>query len=490
MTIPILVKTFGQPLIVDTGSGFITVSGGAATGAIIGDVSPIPIDAIVASTGALVVGADQEVLDLATGGPGIDVSGFGIPAETGPTVDPRDAPHNAVADGVTDDRAALISAWGALPAGGGVLDLTGAMFAVAENTSGQFQNKDNITIKGDGAGSGIRVVGNPTQTNRFRSALEFDNCDNMVIRDIEVDCGNERLGAIRPASYDGLYIVSCWLHNAGSDTGLQSGVKPLAFIKGGGIEIDTNIIGCLVEDSLGDAGPDSGTRGIWLSTEGSTGGLIEQCYVRDCGHSGLAIHAETPTQTVVRRCTFINNAGAGAKPEKPDGRPASFDPGFDLQLYELNYMSGNGFTGCQIEALGVLFQNNLIENQARGITTFDDFRRVTIKENVYNNISNYGLYIDAPASKPDKTNLFFQNNTINGNTSGDLMEDGIHFFNDFSGAGTFANGDPIQVTDNKITGAQNNNVKTTTDLVNYFNFTNTNNGPSGAGAPNQLIRSA
>ena len=147
----------------------------------------------------------------------------------------------------------MISAWNSLPSTGGVLDVSGGLFGVGSNTQNQLTAKSGITIRGGGAGTGFRAL-SQSFAGGNRAILEFEGVTNLVLRDFEVDLNDQPIGGIRPGRDTNTWIVSCWVHDAGTSNGHISGDKPSAMIRGFNGHIDLHVIGCLIENSRGDAG--------------------------------------------------------------------------------------------------------------------------------------------------------------------------------------------------------------------------------------------
>lgn len=393
----------------------------------------------------LQTGADPSVLEIASNprtGSGLDLTPYSIPAETGSTV------QVAVTG---DDRQAFIDAWNSLPAGGpGIIEIDRRLL-FDNNTQNDLNGKDNVTVKGTTTDAGIAADTGVATGSSFRSLLEIPDASNVVIRDLEFDSTGQNIGCITPFAGTNLWLVRLWCH----DIGGTPSAHPLAAVKGGGSgPQELNVVGCVFEDGFG-TGADPSVRGLWSIGDGSPSdwlenSLIEHNIVRNMGHTGFALHCDVGG-VIVRRNTSYDNIGAGFKPEIPNGASSSFDPGIVVQTYELNYSAGNGFTGFQVEGVGVLLFRNYIENQSNAMTSFEDFRRTEISENLCTNIDGDAgrpgaIFLDGSDTR-DRTNNLIANNTIETGTGSPDIIHGVYVHPDHV---NFSNGDPYVIEDNLI----------------------------------------
>jgi len=468
-----------------------------------------PAGILLRDTGAVLglqTGADPTVL---TGS--FDVQayatsrGFGtIPAETGPTQEPI-ADQGAVGNGTADDTAEVQAAMNALPPTGGVLDLSQGIFGInAVNDVLSIGDKSNITIKGGGWSNGVAQniglkVLSATTADRNDSVIRYQpggNNLNLVIRDLEIDVGNNDIGGIAIQNDENTWIINTYVHNVG--TGTQG---PNAAIRGNNGHDKLRVIGCLVHDTT--AAATSAVRGIWMAEDGSTDSVIGHCIVFDTGHTGIPYHLpQTTPGSFVEFCTTVRCGtavgAAGIKGELSNQvNPATFDFGDGsspaamtfLGTFRRNYMTtqksitGQFDSAMQVDTMNCLIEENMMVDAQDGISTFNRFRKIVIRNNVFQLIDQEGLNLDADNSGDDKTGVFIQNNDIS--RDGRSMQYGIFYF-DWNGA-IFDFNDPIQQTDNKIVDATTSPVLVTNDVLNYVNFSQSNNGPGGSGAQNVLL---
>lgn len=448
------------------------------------------------------VGADPDVQTIS-----FDVqayattAGWGtIPAETGPTQEPI-ADQGAAGDGSTNDTAAVQASLDALPSTGGVLDLSQGLFAVFNNSDDVLNvgNKDNITIKGGGLGTGLRSHPSQTATgNGFDALIRYNpstNNQNLVIRDCEFDGNDNTIVGITTQNDDGTWIIGNYFHdfNDGS-TGNAQGA-----IRGINSQANNRIIGNYIKNINANSG--SAGRGIWTTDLDCSGTVIAHNWVEDTGHSGIILHAEDggslntiEYNTVIR--AGETTGGACFKPElSGNANKATYDaPGVVISTYKRNYarvdfsISGQVDFGFQIETFNCEIIENLIEDCNRGFATFDEIRKVLIRDNIFKKMAEYAMYFDANETGQDKTGNVVQFNTMSGDGEG--MDYGIFFFDwDNSPPNIFAFDDPVTITENKVVDGQVGQVTgTAAALDGYVNFTNTGNGPSGTGARNDLFQ--
>ncbi len=451
----------------------------------------------------IVVGADAVVEDIAqTPRPsissGLDLTGYSIPAEIGPVKDPKDAPFNAVGDGVADDRQAFIDCWNSLTSGG-TIELSGR-YAFGDNTQNDLNAVNNITVKGVTTNAAIIARAGVTTGSAFRSLLELPDATDIVLRDFEIDATNQNIGCLTPVGGD-IWLVRLWVHNVGG----TAPSHPNAAIKGGGTINIWNIVGCVVEDLFGTAG-DPSVRGIWSTGDSQTTtqwleqSLIEHNIVRNCGHTGIALHCDVALNTI-RKNSSYDNIGAGFKPESPSNivstGGAAFDPDFDpglvVQLYELNYSSGNGFHGFQPEGVGQKIFRNYVENQITAVASFEDWRRTEITENFFTNIEGQtgrgAIFLDGSNTR-DRTNNLIANNTIEAGSGSPAMIHGIYVHPDHI---DFSQNNDYVIEDNKIVGATGNDFESANATFDAYiagdpNSRVEDNGPNEAGTPVVLIK--
>ena len=433
-------------------------------------------------------GADPSVLEIASNprtGPGLDLSTYPIPAETGPTV-------GVAVTG--DDRQAFIDAWNGLPGTGGVIEINRRL-SFDDNTQGDLVAKDNVTVKGVVNNAAIVASGGVATGSSFRALLEIPNGDSVVLRDFEVDSTGQNIGCITPFGGINTWIVRLWCH----DIGGTPAAHPLAAIKGGGNDPqELNVVGCVVENGFG-TGADPSVRGIWSVGDGTPAqwlenSLIEHNIVRNMGHTGFAFHCDVGG-VVVRRNTSYDNIGAGFKPEIPNGASTSFDPGLIVQTYVLNYSAGNGFHGFQSEGVGQRMFRNYIERQITAFATFEDFRRTEITENFCTNLDGLsspirGAIFQDGSDIRDRTNNIIANNTIETGAGSPAIVHGIYIHPDHI---NFSNGDPYVIEDNKITGASGAPFESANGTFDAYISGDPasrvqNNGPSAPGTPVVLLR--
>lgn len=482
-------------LLRSTGGAPIRATGGA----------PLLRNAIVAS--GLQTGADPDVLtnSFNVAAYAASVGLPAIPTESGTVADPLS--FGATGDGVADDTTAVQNAMNSLPAtAGGTLDLSNGIFGVVRNTDDVIAigNKSNITIKGGGWSdgvaqtSGLKSLGSQVATNNgFDAVLRYTpstNNQGLVIKDLEIDGNSRPIGGITTQLEDGAWIIGCYLHDFGNGTG-----NTLACYKGASTQTGIRLIGNLISDTGATAS--SALRGMFFTDEDMFDWWIAHNIVRRTGHSGIApsqgdgLGGTCEFNTTIRN--GINTGGAGIKPEMSNLiNKATFAPAVGLTTWRRNYCtmerSASGLEDfpIQVETMGALIEENMMVDATRGIASFDEFRNNTVRNNVFEQMDLYGIYLDANESGQDKTGNRIENNTITRNGRG--MTEGILFFDwDNSPSGMFAFDNGLNVNDNLIVDALTTPIVTTAAINAYVagdpGSTISNNGPSGAGAANVLI---
>jgi len=427
-----------------------------------------------------------------------------IPAETGPTADPLS--FGAVGNGTADDTNAVQNAMNSLPSTGGVLDLSTGIFGVVRNTNDVIAigNKSNITIKGGGWSdgvaqtSGLRSINAQVATNNgFDAILRYTpsgNNQNLVIRDLELDGNGRPIGGITTQNENGAWIIGCYLHDFGNGTG-----NTLAIIKGADTQTGVRYIGNLISDSGATSG--SALRGIFMTDEDGFDTWIAHNIVRRTGHTGIAPTQGDGLGSTIEFNTTIRNGqstgGAGVKPEMSNLiNKATFNPANGLIVARRNYCtmerSASGLEDFpfQIETMGLLMEENILADATRGIASFDEFRNNEVRNNVFELMDEYGVYLDANESGQDKTGNVIENNTITRDGRG--MTEGILFFDwDNTPSGMFGFDNGLIVRDNKIVDALTTPIVTSAQIDAYVagdpGSEITNNGPSALGATVVLL---
>lgn len=436
-------------------------------------------------------------------------AGWGtIPAETGPTQEPI-ADQGAVGDGVADDTAEVQAALAALPGTGGVLDLSQGIFGVSGTADILLVgSKQNITIKGGGWSdgvaqtSGLKVLSFTTSTDPNHAVIRYDppanDGLNFVVRDIEIDSNDTFVIGINTQSDTNTWIINNYIH----DIGVRATGGARAAIAGIDDQTDVRIIGNLVRRTAGRVGtgspPNEGVRGIWSGFFDVSGMVYAHNIVTDTAHSGIILHqsdfpaSNVEFNTVLRPGLDIGGAGIKCEFDTTENS-ATFDVPGIIATYRRNYIDvdfttfgGGPSAWCiQIETTNVDIRENILVDSLRSLASFTRCRKVTIEDNVCTEISEYGTHTDAGINPgQDRTGLIYRNNSFSDN--GKPMEVGVRFGLSFTGS-IFGFNDPIEVVDNKIVGASVIDVETTTDLDNYVNFTQSNNGPAAPGARNTLL---
>lgn len=429
--------------------------------------------------------------------------GFGtIPAETGPTQEPI-ADQGAVGNGIADDTTEVVAALNALPSTGGVLDLSQGIFGLSGTDDIlNIGNKSNITIKGGGwdqgsaQTSGLRVLSH-TSANRFDAAIRYNpggNNQNLVVRDLEIDGNDQQAGGITIQDDMNSWIIQNFVHDIG-DGGAGSAA---AAIRGADVNTTLRVIGNVVQRT--SAAGSSGVRGIWMSEAGPLDSVYAHNITTDTGHTGLPVHvASTTPETFVEFNTCLRGGlftGAACMKSEMSNTVdvTTYDVPGVFTTFRRNYaddeksISGNTDAPLQSEAMNLLIEENIFRDALRGVPSFDRSRKVTIQNNVFELMDEYGIYVEAQGIAQDHTGLIFLNNTIS--ADGQSMDTGIFFLANFTGA-IFGFGDPIQIADNRIIGASGPDVVTTAALDAYVagdpsSFI-TNNNSSAPGAANVLL---
>lgn len=457
----------------------------------------------------LQTGADPDVL---TGSFNVQAyatsRGFGtIPAEQGATKDPL--LFGAVGNGIADDTVAVRAALNDIPTGttGGVLDLSNGIFGVSDISGNddifQIGDRSNVTIKGGGWSkdvtqtSGVRVLDHQS-ANRFDAVWRYQpgsNNQDLVIKDLEIDCGSQQAGGITTQFDDGTWLINNYIHDVG-DGNLGTAA---AAIRGADTQTRIRIIGNLIQRT--SAENSSGVRGIWPENQGPLDSVVAHNIVVDSAHTGIPVHgaaSNPPTfvefNTVVRAGQTV---GSAAMKAELDSRvdTATYDETGVFTTYRRNFtdiqrsVSGDTDAGLQFEGMNILIEENIFRDSLRGLPSFGRHRKVTIQNNVMEFLDEYGIYVeDNIQVGDDQTGLFFLNNTIS--ADGRSLITGVFFLSNFTGS-IFGFGNPIQIADNKIVGASGADVVTTPALDAYVagdpsSFI-TNNNSSAPGAANVLL---
>ena len=398
------------------------------------------------------VGAHPDVETLS-----LDVSGYPIPEPKGPIIKPKE--HGARGDGQADDTSAIRSAINAAPADGGTIELNGVYGIRGSNV---FRRKNNLSIIGKGPNTGFRNLSQNFPGSRWRCGLEFENTENLVLRDFAYDGNVQKIGCLLHKNDLNTWFVSLHIHH--TDGGPSAGTTPLAMVKGADINTGTCMVGCLFEDSWGDAGPNSGVRGYW-GGDVARGVGVEHSIFRRCGHTGISILTDQDCH--LSHVTGIENAGAGWKPEIPTTRNPDWLPSTVCWTLK-SYFAGNGFTGAQIESPGQMVADCLIRNQSRGITSWYRSRAMTIKSCVFEDISEYGVFFDS-VDRNELAELQIRNNTIKG-----LYGNCVYFHNNCNRFGG-----QIAIHDNKVSAP----VRPSSTLSNYPRYIEHRNNEGAEGSP-------
>lgn len=110
---------------------------------------------------------------------------------TGPALSVKDAPFNAVGDGVTDDRVAIQTAIAAAVTQGRPLYFPAGVYRVSREPTGfhslALQNVSNVQLFGEPGRSWIKQINNVAGTAALCYLLRISGCENVVIDGLGFD---------------------------------------------------------------------------------------------------------------------------------------------------------------------------------------------------------------------------------------------------------------------------------------------------------------
>lgn len=338
----------------------------------------------------------------------LDLAPYGLPDPKGPRV--RLEEFGGHQGGSIDNRSAVLRAIETLSErGGGTIDVTGAQYGVQDWL--RAHNVKNVSIVGSGKGSGFVAMPRPFDRGRGRwgCLIEYWGATGCQFRDFEVDLDDQPIGGLYHKDDDGTVFARVWVHDGGGT--IDSSGKPLAMIKGSGWSKNFHMVGCLVEDSVGDAGRGSGVRGYWGAPKRFDDGLVSNCIFRRCGHTALAVNPHDNVR--IEFVTSNDNAGAGVKTDKPED---ALRTGTDwLALISRCDFSRNGFWGAQIEARRTHTNLSRFSDQTAAWSTHDEGNFDKVVEGCeMNGCREAGIWCDARSGSPQFGGLAFRNNKING----------------------------------------------------------------------------
>lgn len=128
--------------------------------------------------------------------------------------------YGATGDGVTDDTESIASAIAELPVGG-TLYFPEGVYRVSN-----IVVKSNMTVKGDGWASVIKLLDATTDYHWHNNCLTIRNVENVIVRDIKLD-GNratqqataeaqdQRLNGLFITSASNVFVENVWMYNNG-----------------------------------------------------------------------------------------------------------------------------------------------------------------------------------------------------------------------------------------------------------------------------------
>lgn len=365
-----------------------------------------------------------------------------------------------------DNGPALDRAMERLRTSGGIIDVSGVMYGI-KNVH-RFHNVHGVSIVGNGPGSGFFSMPNSFDRGRGRwgCIIEYWGARDCQFRDFEFDLNNQPIGGLYHKDDERTVFAGVWVHDGGG--GPDASTMPLAMIKGSGRSSGLMMVGCLVERSAGDAGPQSGVRGYWGPHDRLDNALISNCIFRGCGHTGMAINPHGAV--IVENVTSKGNAGAGMKTEKPNNMPAAGVIPCNIVASDCE---GNGFWPWQIEMATAVMRSRSVGGawSSHDEGSFDK----EVSDCLLLECPEAGIWLhhrDPGQGKPNWPfgRFVFRNNTI----TGDLRRGAIVFGDRFTRPQ-----DHITIIRNKTSAGVP--VKTTREIEEHFGTTIEDNGPQAEG---------
>ncbi len=321
----------------------------------------------------------QNVMDLSTPEPDNEKSGSvladdgssGVSEETesppvtgnNPAVGVNVADYGAIGDGVTDDSAALNSAFQAIKDGGDMYFEQGKIYAISRGI--EIDGARNFNIYGRNAT--LRVIDGYQPSGNFSHPLSIRNSTDFSVNDLVIDGNRARRQPAEDWRLDNIKILECkrfTFRNVVSNNALDDGFYLDVLAGSHQDRTAANSEGKFINCSA-----DNAYRNGMSIIVGRNIEIIGGSYTNANGiwpQSGIDIEPNEEDispgaeDIVIRDATFTGNNGAGVM-------ATNYWSGVERVTVENNYFSDNALAGVMMAVKTGLVKGN----------TFYDFQRMT-----------------------------------------------------------------------------------------------------------------